>query len=178
LQGTVILCCGRLIAIADFHVFFTLGASPQKFFLNTITNSTQNIMATNPLTPSSSMQDLATLLASLHIPEWKIHHKLIEYNDVADRERKISLLINKVKSSDPNVDDDLLDWYRQDMMAGDTIGNGITSMRQSGSIAMLCSDWEKNLAQDIPLGQNLLHVSLVFFKNNKASTLIFAFFHH
>ena len=62
------------------------------------------------------------------------------------------------------------------MSAGDTIANGITSMRQSGSIAMLCGDWQKDLAQEMPLGTNIQHVILVFLKNCQVSISIFVFF--
>ena len=96
-------------------------------------------MAFNPLTPSSSVQDINAFLASLQIPGWRIHPKLVEYNDAADCKRKITLLINK-KTEDPDVDSGVLEWYREDMSAGDTIANSITSMQQSSSIAMLCGD--------------------------------------
>ena len=133
-------------------------------------------MTSNPLTPSSSMQDINTFLASLQISGWRIHPKLVEYNDTADRKRKITLLINKKKTEDPDVDSGVLEWYREDMSAGDTIANGITSMRQSGSVAMLCGDWQKDLAQEMPLGTNIQHVILVFLKNRQVSISIFMFF--
>ena len=133
-------------------------------------------MAFNPLTPSFFVQDINTFLVFLQIPRWRIHPKLVEYNDAADCKWKITLLINKKKTEDPDVDSGVLEWYREDMSAGDTIANSITSMRQSSSIAMLCGDWQKDLAQEMPLGTNFQHVILVFLKNRQVSTSIFAFF--
>ena len=58
----------------------------------------------------------------------------------------------------------------EDLKQADIISSGVHSMRQSGSIAMICGDWERDLAQELGPEENIDHIVLVFLKNRQVRT--------
>ena len=125
--------------------------------------------------PNATTQDINKFLSQMQIPGWRVHPKLVEFNDPADRDRKASLLYNKYKktASKPGSG---LEWedvketvelVLEDLKQADIISSGVHSMRQSGSIAMICGDWERDLAQELGPEENIDHIVLVFLKNRQ-----------
>ena len=103
----------------------------------------------------------------------------MEFNDPADRVRKASILYNKYKKAalDAQLEDtpeleETIQLVVEDLKLADVISNGALSMRQAGSIAMICGDWERDLAQALGPEDNLQHVVLVFLKNRQVSNSI------
>jgi hypothetical protein len=121
--------------------------------------------------PNATTKEINNFLSQIQIPGWTVHPKLVEFNDPADRERKASLLHNKYKKAAPDPEwEATIDLVLEDMMLADVVSRGALSMRQSGSIAMICGDWEKDLAQQSGPEENRQHVVLVFLKNRQVNT--------
>lgn len=132
-------------------------------------------MAVPPSTlrPNATNKQYNTFLSQLSIPGWKVHPKLVEFNNPPDRERKATLLTNKYKKDMTAEQWD--EWKEtvailvEDLKLGDIVNNGVLSMRQSGSIVMVCGDWEKDLAQELKPDENRQHVVLAFLKDRQVS---------
>jgi hypothetical protein len=50
------------------------------------------------LKPNDSTATINEFLAQVRIPNFRIYLKLVEFNDVKDRQRKITLLYNKLSA--------------------------------------------------------------------------------
>ena len=129
--------------------------------------------------PNATTQDINKFLSQIQIPGWRVHPKLVEFNDPADRDRKASLLYNKYKKKVSEPDSEL-EWEEvketvelvlDDLKQADIISNGVLSMRQSGSIAMICGDWERDLTHKLGPEENTDHVVLIFLKNRQVRIL-------
>ena len=57
--------------------------------------------------PNATTQDINKFLSQIQIPGWRVHPKLVEFNDPADRDRKASLLYNKYKKKVSEPDSEL-----------------------------------------------------------------------
>jgi len=102
----------------------------------------------------------------------------VEFNDPADRDRKASLLYNKYKkavSKAPELQweevEETVELVLDDLKQADIISSGVLSMRQSGSIAMICGDWERDLTHKLGPEENTDHVVLIFLKNRQVRIL-------
>ena len=128
--------------------------------------------------PNATTQDINKFLSQIQIPGWRVHPKLVEFNDPADRDRKASLLYNKYKKKVSEPDSEL-EWEEvketvelvlEDLKQADIVSRGVLSMRQSGSIVMVSGDWERDLAQELGPEENIAHVVLIFLKNRQVRT--------
>ena len=119
------------------------------------------------LKPSSSTIEINEFLAQVHIPNWVIHKKLVEFNDAKDKDRKITLLRNKLISE--GLPEDAAINQSNEIADGDLVQNGIKSMKQSGSILMVCGIDQKDLAQVKTLEDATKHVQLMFLKDRKVN---------
>jgi len=56
-----------------------------------------------------------------------------------------------------------------ELKEADVLSIGIKSLKQSGSVLMLCRDWEKDLEQAKSSEDAVKHIVLLFLKDQKAS---------
>ena len=164
---------------AELNFTFT---SPTTFANYTSSPSSSATISTTMLSfqnhPNATTQDINKFLSQIQIPGWRVHPKLVEFNDPADRDRKASLLYNKYKKTaskpDPGLEwedvKETVELVLEDVKQADIISSGVHSMRQSGSIAMICGDWERDLAQELGPEENIDHIVLVFLKNRQVRT--------
>jgi pyruvate carboxylase len=122
------------------------------------------------LKPNATTAQINEFLDQLRIPNFRIHPRLVEFNNSNDRQRKITLLCNKLiveglpKAAAQAQSEELAD--------ADTISVGIKSLKQTGSVLMLAGLEEKDLQQQLP-AEASTHVMLVFLKEKKVSILFY-----
>ena len=63
-----------------------------------------------------------------------------------------------------------------ELKEADVLSIGIKSLKQSGSVLMLCRDWEKDLEQAKSSEDAVKHIVLLFLKDQKASIPLFPHF--
>jgi len=164
---------------AELNFTFT---SPTTFANYTSSPSSSATISTTMLSfqnhPNATTQDINKFLSQIQIPGWRVHPKLVEFNDPADRDRKVSLLYNKYKkavSKAPELQweevEETVELVLDDLKQADIISSGVLSMRQSGSIAMICGDWERDLTHKLGPEENTDHVVLIFLKNRQVRIL-------
>jgi hypothetical protein len=117
------------------------------------------------LTPTASLQDINAVLTKTSIQGWNVHSRMVEFNDKDDKMKKMSIFTNKLKAT--NNPQDIINLLVKEAFDGDTISEGLKSMKQKGSIVMLSGDWEKDLGNEVSLDEKKLHVHLLFLKERK-----------
>ncbi len=121
------------------------------------------------LRPNASTAQINEFLEQLRIPGWVVHPKLVEFNNAKDQERKITLLCNKLVEE--GFPEDAAINQSKELADADIIQVGIQSMRQSGSILMVCGIDEKDLEQTKSSEESTRHVQLVFLKEKKVNLI-------
>ena len=117
------------------------------------------------LKPSAPVSDINLFLSNINIPGWRVHPRIVEFNNDADRQKRITLLGSQLEKA--GVDELVIQNQIEELCAADILSNGIKSLRQSGSILMLGGDWERDLQQTKAPNDQLRHVVLVFLKEKK-----------
>jgi hypothetical protein len=112
---------------------------PSNFFSTSKTMS----LALTTLKPSAPISDINLFLSNVNILGWRVHPKIVEFNDATHRQTTIALLHSKLEKV--GVDKLVIQNQIEELCAGDILLNGIKSLRQSGSILMLGGDWEWDL---------------------------------
>ena len=139
--------------------------------------------------PSSTTEAINQFLSSINISGWRVHPKIVEFNDPDDRERKATIYSNRLqtpketptskssKSSQKKkpLSPETIEFLVDDFKLGDVVSNGAKSMKQTGSIVMVAGDWERDLEQELDLESNYSHVVVVFLKNRQVSTIYILF---
>lgn len=109
-------------------------------------------------------QSLLELLSQQWPGGWRLHPKLIYFNNAQDKARKQLLLYNKlINNGNP---EEFAQAEVNDLKLGDTVSDGVRSLKQSGSILLLSGLAEKDLEHKRD-GQD--HVILLFLKNRTVS---------
>jgi hypothetical protein len=121
------------------------------------------------LKPNDSTATINEFLAQVRIPNFHIHSKLVEFNDAKDRQRKITLLCNKLISE--GLPEDAAQSQSEELADADTLSVGIKSLTQKGSVLMLAGLERKNLWQELSSEEATTHVMLVFLKERKVGNL-------
>jgi hypothetical protein len=120
------------------------------------------------LKPSASVSDINLFLSNINILGWRVHARIVEFNNNADRQKRITLLSSQLEKA--GADELVIQNQIEELRAADILSNGIKSLRQSGSILMLSGDWERDLQQTKAPNDQLRHVVLVFLKEKKVSS--------
>jgi hypothetical protein len=121
------------------------------------------------LKPNDSTATINEFLAQVRIPNFRIHPKLVEFNDAKDRQRKITLLRNKLIAE--GLPEDAARNQSEELADADTLSVGITSLTQKGSVLMLAGLEQKDFKQELSSEEATTHVMLVFLKERKVSNL-------
>jgi hypothetical protein len=121
-------------------------------------------------TPSSLALQIFEFLQQVSISNWRVHSKIVEFNDVEDRKKKMTLLRNKLIAK--GLPEAAANEQAEELKDADTLSWGIKSLKQKGSIVMCCGDWEKDLQQAKSTTDALKHVVLVFLKEKQVSSYI------
>jgi hypothetical protein len=119
------------------------------------------------LKPNDSTATINEFLAQVRIPNFRIHPKLVEFNDAKDRQRKITLLRNKLVAK--GLPEDAAQTQSEELADADTLSVSIKSLTQKGSVLMLAGLEEKDLEQSLSSSDATTHVMLVFLKERKVS---------
>jgi hypothetical protein len=120
------------------------------------------------LKPNATTAEINEFLAQVCIPNFCIHLRLVEFNDTKDRQRKITLLCNKLIAE--GFPEDVAQTQSEELADADTLSVGIKSLTQKGSVLMLAGLEEKDLEQKLS-SEATTHVMLVFLKEKKVSNL-------
>jgi hypothetical protein len=120
------------------------------------------------LKPNATTANINEFLGQVSIPNFRIHPRLVEFNDANDRQRKITLLRNKLIAK--GLPEDAAQTQSEELADADTLSVGIKSLKQSGSVLMLAGLEEKDLQQRLS-AEATTHVMLVFLKEKKVSNL-------
>jgi hypothetical protein len=120
------------------------------------------------LKPNATTAEINEFLAQVRIPNFRIHPRLVEFNDTKDRQRKITLLRNKLIAE--GLPEDAAQTQSEELADADTLSVGIKSLTQKGSVLMLAGLEEKDLEQKLS-SEATTHVMLVFLKEKKVSNL-------
>jgi hypothetical protein len=121
------------------------------------------------LKPNDSTATINEFLTQVRIPNFRIHPKLVEFNDAKDRQRKITLLRNKLIAE--GLPEDAAQSQSEELADADTISVGIRSLTQKGSVLMLAGLEQKDFGLGLSLEEATTHVMLVFLKERKVSNL-------
>ena len=119
------------------------------------------------LKPNDSTATINEFLAQVRIPNFRIHPKLVEFNDAKDRQRKITQLRNKLVAE--GLPEDAAQTQSEELADADILSVGIRSLTQKGSVLMLAGLEEKDLEQNLSSSDATTHVMLVFLKERKVS---------
>jgi hypothetical protein len=95
------------------------------------------------LKPSALVSNINLFLSNINIPGWRVHLRIVEFNNDADRQKRITLLSSQLEKA--GVDELVIQSQIEELCTADILSNGIKSLRQSGSILMLGGDWERDL---------------------------------
>jgi hypothetical protein len=114
------------------------------------------------------MTEINAFLVQLNICGFRVYPRVVEFNDAKDRDRKMTLLRNKLISE--SLDEVAARGQSGELGKSDTISVGIKSLRQSGSILMLAGLDEKDLEQELATNDQVTHYMLLFLKDRKVST--------
>jgi len=116
------------------------------------------------LKPNATTANINEFLVQVRIPNFRIHLRLVEFNDSKDRQRKITLLRNKLIAE--GLPEDAAQTQSKELADADTLSVSIKSLTQKGSALMLAGLEEKDLEQKLSL-EATTHVMLVFLKEKK-----------
>jgi hypothetical protein len=120
------------------------------------------------LKPNATTAEINEFLAQVRIPNFRIHPRLVEFNNTKDRQRKITLLCNKLIAK--GLPEDAAQTQSEELANADTLSVGIKLLTQKGSVLMLARLEEKDLEQKLS-SEATTHVMLVFLKEKKVSNL-------
>jgi hypothetical protein len=126
------------------------------------------------LQPNATITDINSFLSKISIPGWKVHPKIVEFNNARDRQKKIALLHSKLEKV--GAANHVIQNQTKELYDADILPNAIKSLKQSGSVLMLCGDWERDLQQSKSPNEQLRHVVLVFLKEKTVSAYLYSFY--
>jgi len=126
------------------------------------------------LKPSSTTSEINWFLNQLSIPNWRVHPRVVEFNNAKDRNKKMTLLHNKLVHEGLPID--AAQSQVNELKEADILSIGIKSLKQSGSVLMLCGDWEKDLEQAKSSEEAVKHIVLLFLKDQKVSIPLYPHF--
>jgi hypothetical protein len=124
------------------------------------------------LKPNATTAKINEFLAQLRIPNFCIHPRLVEFNNAKDRQRKITLLRNKLIAK--GLPENAAQTQSEELADANTLSVGVKSLTQKGLVLMLAGLEEKDLEQQLSAEANT-HVMLVFLKEKKVSNLNYLF---
>ena len=90
------------------------------------------------LKPSTETAKINAFLEEIDIANWKVHPKLIEFNDAADWQKKIALLCSKGEKAE--IEEHVIQNQVDDIANADVLSNSIKSLKQSRSVLILYRD--------------------------------------
>ncbi|KFY94623.1 hypothetical protein V500_03132 [Pseudogymnoascus sp. VKM F-4518 (FW-2643)] len=117
------------------------------------------------LPPTASLPKINLVLSKFNIPGWHVHPRIVEFNDKADKSKKMATYTNKMKAA--GYDQQTIDMLVGESLEGDTISEGVKGMKQKGTVALLSGDWERSVGNPASPGEKKLHVQLLFLKERK-----------
>ena len=120
------------------------------------------------LKPNATTAEINEFLVQVCIPNFRIYPSLVEFNATKDRQRKITLLRNKLIAE--GLPEDAAQTQSEELADADTLSDSIKSLTQKGSVLMLAGLEEKDLEQKLS-SEATTHVMLVFLKKKKVSNL-------
>jgi hypothetical protein len=123
----------------------------------------------SPLKPNATTAEINEFLAQVRIPNFRVHPRLVEFNDAKDRQRKITLLRNKLIAE--GLPEDAAQSQSEELADADTLSVGIISLTQKGSVLMLAGLEHKDIHQELSSEEATTHVMLVFLKERRVSNL-------
>ena len=107
------------------------------------------------LKPNATTAKINEFLMQVRIPNFRIHLRLVEFNDTKDSQCKITLLCNKLIAK--GLPKDAAQTQSEELADANTLSVGIKSLTQKGLVLMLAGLEEKDLEQSFLL-QMLLHM--------------------
>ena len=126
------------------------------------------------LKPNDSIATINEFLAQVCIPNFHIHPKLVEFNDIKDRQRKITFFHNKLIAK--GLPKDIAQSQSEELINTNTLSVSIKSLTQKGLVLILVGleamhfpggrDWlpgivsSRQLSQDRPACLGVLFFSL------------------
>ena len=138
--------------------------------LNTTSSSTSlSFTMTSKLKPNDSTATINEFLAQVRIPNFRIHPKLVEFNDAKDRQRKITFLRNKLIAE--GLPEDAAQSQSEELADADILSVGIKSLTQKGLVLMLAGLEQKDFGLGLSSEEATTHVMLVFLKERKVGNL-------
>jgi hypothetical protein len=120
------------------------------------------------LKPNATTAEINEFLAQVCISNFRIHPRLVEFNNTKDRQCKITFLCNKLIAK--SLPEDVAQTQSEELADANTLSVGIKSLTQKGSVLMLARLEEKDLEQKLS-SEATTHVMLVFLKEKKVSNL-------
>jgi hypothetical protein len=126
------------------------------------------------LSPNATTTQINKFLAQLRISSWRVHPRIVEFNNALDRNKKITQLYNKLVNE--GLPQAAAESQANELKEADVLSVGIKSLAQAGSILMCCGDWEKDLQQEKSSDEAIKHVVLVFLKYKKVNSLLTYFY--
>jgi hypothetical protein len=84
-----------------------------------------------------------SFLSALNIPGLNVHPRLVEFNDAADRKRKVVAYTKQLWDRGMSQEDAVVE-----VRAADTLSFRIRSMKQSGSVVMLAAVEKEESCED------------------------------
>jgi hypothetical protein len=121
------------------------------------------------LKPNDSTATINEFLAQVHISNFHIHLKLVEFNNAKDRQRKITLLYNKLIAK--GLPKDAAQSQSEELADANTLSVSIRSLTQKRLVLMLARLEQKDFGLGLSLEEATTHVMLVFLKERKVSNL-------
>jgi hypothetical protein len=128
----------------------------------------------SPLKPNATTAEINEFLVQVCIPNFRVHLRLVEFNDAKDKQRKITLLRNKLIAE--GLPKDAAQNQSEELANTNTISVSITSLTQKGLVLMLARLEEKDLQQNLSSSDSTTNVMLVFLKERKVSILFYSIF--
>ena len=120
------------------------------------------------LKPNATTAQINEFLAQVRILNFRIHPRLVEFNDAKDRQRKVTLYYNKLIAE--GRPQDIAQCESEILADADVLSVSIKLLTQKGLILMLARQEEKDLEQKLS-SEAASHVMLVFLKERKVSNL-------
>lgn len=117
------------------------------------------------LKPNATTAEINEFLNQIRIPYFRIHPRLVEFNNAQDRNRKITLFRNKLITE--GLPEDAAENQSKELLDADTLSVGAKSLTQKGSVLMLAGMEKKDLEQGLSSEEAYTHVMLVFLKERK-----------
>jgi hypothetical protein len=87
-----------------------------------------------------------SFLSAINIPGLNVHPRLVEFNNTADRRRKVAAYTKQLRDGGMSPEDAAVEVAG--LKAAHTLSFGIRSMKQSGSVVMLAAVEEEEGCED------------------------------